>query len=306
MLEAKDIDLNLLVVFQEIFQHRQISSVARRLGLSQPAVSNALARLRRSIGDELFVRTAAGMQPTARAEQLADAVALALTGITGALNAAPGFDAAASRRRFTIAMTDVGEVYFMPVLAEYLHCVAPQIQIATVRASSIDLRTEMEAGRVDLAIGAFDHLSQAWYQRRLFAQHYVCMYRSAHPLAAATLSLADFTAARHLIVDSREEPYVRINQALQKAGISAAAHLQVPHFVAVPYIVSRSDLLVTVPHKLAERAAAPFDLLYSAAPLPLPELETHMFWHRRYHQDHGNQWLRSFVCEHFLEQTALA
>ncbi|MFZ6773759.1 LysR family transcriptional regulator [Undibacterium sp. SXout7W] len=301
MLEPKDIDLNLLVVFQEVYQDRQISSVARKLGLSQPAVSNALARLRRHFGDELFVRTAAGMQPTALAQQLAEPVALALNHITQALNRQESFDPATSHRHFTIAMTDVGEVYFMPILAERLHTLAPQLQLSTVRASEIDLKTEMESGRVDLAIGAFDHLSDAWYQRRLFRQQYVCMFRQQHPLAGDKLTLKNFLSAQHLIVASKENPYARVNQSLEKAGIAASAHLRVPHFVAVPYIVSHHDLLVTVPQKLAERSAAPFGLTYVKPPLRLPSLQTNMFWHRRYNQDAGNQWLRSFISERFVE-----
>lgn len=301
MLEPKDIDLNLLVVFQEVFQERSISAVARKLGLSQPAVSNALARLRRKLNDTLFVRTAAGMQPTPLAEQLAEPLALALGNIQQVLNRQLSFDPASSQRRFTVAMSDVGEVYFMPLLVEQLQTHAPQLQLSTVRASSIDLKTEMEAGRVDLAIGAMNQVSDALYQRRLFKQDYVCMLRRAHPLAGARLGLKDFLAARHLIVASQESPYDKINHSLEKAGVTAAAQFRVPHFVAVPYIVSSTDLLVTVPQKLAERAAAPFGLLYVKPPLRLPALQTNMFWHRRYNQDAGNQWLRTFIAERFVE-----
>ncbi|MFZ6725113.1 LysR family transcriptional regulator [Undibacterium sp. MH2W] len=301
MLEAKDIDLNLLVIFQRVFQERQISAVARQLGLSQPAVSNALARLRRTVGDELFVRTATGMQPTPRAEQLADSVTIALREITQALNPQEDFEAGVSQRQFTVAMTDVGEVYFMPLLAAKLHTCAPSLRLRTVRASSVDLKTEMESGHVDLAIGAFDDLSEAWYQRRLFQQNYVCMFRQDHPLAGKPLDIKEFLAAQHLIVASQEQPYININQTLEKAGIIAAAHFSVPHFVAVPYIVSTSDLLVTVPQKLAERAAAPFGLVYTTPPLRLPSLQTNVFWHRRYHQDAGNLWLRNFIAEQFAE-----
>lgn len=301
MVEPKDIDLNLLVVFHEVFQARQISSVAKKLGLSQPAVSNALARLRKSFADELFVRTALGMQPTPLAEQLADPIAHALGSITRALNQHEQFDAATSKRHFTLAMTDVGEVYFMPVLVDLCRRLAPQIGLATVRASSIDLKAEMETGRVDLAIGAFDDISGALYQRRLFQQNYVCMLRSGHPLAAKALSLKDFLAAQHLIVASMESPYDKINQQLEKAGIKASAHFTVPHFVAVPYIVSSTDLLVTVPQKLAERAAVPFNLQCVKPPLRLPSLQTNMFWHRRFAQDEGNQWLRNFIAAHFAE-----
>lgn len=301
MLEPKNIDLNLLVVFQEVFQERQISSVAKKLGLSQPAVSNALARLRKSFDDELFVRTAQGMQPTPLALQLSEPIANALASITQALNQREVFDAMESKRHFVIAMTDVGEVYFMPRLIEQCRQLAPQIQLSTVRASSIDIKAEMETGRVDLALGAFDEISGALYQRRLFKQNYVCMYRQGHPLAGAAMSAKDFLAAQHLIVASMESPYDKINQSLEKAGIKASAHFTVPHFVAVPYIVSSTDLLVTVPQKLAESAAAPFQLHYVKPPLRLPTLQTNIFWHRRFNQDEGNQWLRNLIAADFAE-----
>lgn len=302
MIEPKDIDLNLLVVFQEVFQDRQISSVARRLNLSQPAVSNALARLRRTFGDALFVRTAQGMQPTPFAQQLAEPVASALLHVSKALNRQETFSAAASERHFTIAMTDVGEVYFMPVLIEHCSRLAPGVQISTVRAGAIDLKTEMESGRVDLAIGAFDNVSSALYQRRLFRQNYVSMFRKGHPLSDRKVTIKEFLAAQHLVVSSLESPYDRINQNLEKAGIRPNTHFRVPHFTAVPYIVSTTDLVVTVPHKLAESAAQPFNLQYIRPPLRLPSLQTNIFWHRRFNQDEGNQWLRGFISEHFAEQ----
>jgi len=301
MIEPKDIDLNLLVVFQEVFQERQISSVARRLNLSQPAVSNALARLRRTFGDALFVRTAQGMQPTPLAQQLAEPVASALIHVSKALNRQEAFSPAVSERHFTIAMTDVGEVYFMPVLIEHCSRLAPGIQISTVRAGAIDLKTEMESGRVDLAIGAFDNVSSALYQRRLFRQNYVSMFRQGHALSDKKVTLKEFLAARHLVVSSLESPYDRINQNLEKAGIQPNVHFRVPHFTAVPYIVSTTDLIVTVPQKLAESAAQPFNLQYIRPPLRLPSLQTNIFWHRRFNQDEGNQWLRGFISAHFVE-----
>lgn len=301
MIEARNVDLNLLVVFQEVFQERQISQAAKRLRLSQSAVSNALARLRRTFNDELFVRTAHGMQPTPFAEQLAEPVAAALAHINLALNPSEPFDAATSNRHFTLAMTDVGEVYFMPVLVEHLNQVAPGVQLSTVRAGTVDLKQEMEAGRVDLAIGAFEKVSTALYQRRLFQQPYVSMFRQGHPLGTGTPTLKQFLAARHLIVSSLESPYDRINQLLDKAGVRAATQFQVPHFTAVPYIVSSTGLVVTVPQKLAERAAAPFNLAYIKPPLRLPSLQTNMFWHRRFGQDAGNVWLRGVIAGQFGE-----
>jgi len=302
MIEPHHIDLNLLSVFQEVYRARQISSAARRLGLTQSAVSNALARLRRTFGDELFVRTATGMQPTPLAEQMAEPVGAAMAQVALALNRPSRFDPASSTRRFTLAMTDVGEVYFMPALIERCRALAPQVQLSAVRAAGIALKEEMECGRVDMAIGPFENISEALYQRLLFRQPYVSMLRRNHPLTSAPVTLERFLAAEHLLVDTAESPYDRINQLLARAGVGASARFRVPHFTAVPYIVGASDLVVTVPQKLAERAAGPFGLEWIIPPLELPALQTNIFWHRRFNQDPGNQWLRTLIAEVFVEQ----
>jgi DNA-binding transcriptional LysR family regulator len=301
MIEPNSIDLNLLAVFQEVYRERQISAAARRLGLTQSAVSNALARLRRSFGDELFVRTAHGMQPTPFAQQVAEPVGAAMAQVALALNQRSQFDPATSDRHFTIAMTDVGEVYFMPALIERCRALAPRVRLGSVRAGSIALKEEMETGRVDLAIGAFDDVSEALYQKLLFRQPYVSMFRKGHPLSRGPVTLKRFAAAEHLLVDSGESPYPRINQLLQKAGIGKASRFRVPHFTAVPYIVSGSELVVTVPRKLAEQASSAFGLKWIAPPLQLPTLQTNMFWHRRFNQDPGSLWLRALVTELFAE-----
>jgi len=301
MLDPRNIDLNLLVVFNEIFQEQQISSVAKRLKLSQPAVSNALARLRKTFDDQLFVRTKEGMQPTPFAEQLAEPIRLALNGLMQAMNVQENFDAANSSRHFTIALTDVAELYFMPILIEQLAKLAPNIRISTQRTDTINLMNELGSGKIDLAIGAFDAISEALYQRRLFNQNYVVMMRAKHPLADEPITLKKLLATEHLMVASHESPYDRINQRLEKAGVLKRVKFSVPHFTAVPYIISNSDLLVTVPQKLAESAATPFKLHYQSTPLRLPDLQTNIFWHRRFHQDQGSQWLRNLIVEIFGE-----
>ena len=301
MIEPHDIDLNLLSVFQEVYRERQISSAARKLGLSQSAVSNALARLRRSFGDELFVRTASGMQPTPLATQMAEPIGVAMAQVALALNQRSRFDPATSSRRFVLAMTDVGEIYFMPTLIERCKLLAPLVEISSMRAGSLALKEEMEGGRVDLAVGPFEDISEALYQRQLFRQPYVTMMRKGHPLAKGEMTLARFVKAEHMLVDANESPYDRINALLARAGIGPSVRFRVPHFTAVPYMVATSDLVVTVPQKLAERAALPFGLEWIVPPLELPTLQTNVFWHRRYNQDPGNQWLRGLLAEVFAE-----
>jgi len=302
MAELRSIDLNLLVIFQHLLEERNISSVARRLNLSQPAVSNALKRLRTVLGDELFVRTAQGMQPTPRAERLGIPVGEALALLSHTLEATHEFHAESSTRRFRIAMSDVGEIHFMPRLMDQCSRYAPGIRIDSLRLSGTDLRREMDAGRVDLAIGAFDHLGNGFMQRMLFRQGYATLFRKGHPTASEGMSLKAFRAERHLVV-SHAAPYGQVNQSLEKAGVKLDAHFSVPHFSAVPYIVSTTDLLATVPKKLADTVAAYFSLNVMAPPLRMPPLQTNLYWHRRFHLDSGNQWLRTVMVDTFADGT---
>ncbi|WP_151638251.1 LysR family transcriptional regulator [Noviherbaspirillum aerium] len=301
MRSPSDIDLNLLVVFHELFQQRQVSLAAERLGLSQPTISNALARLRKTFDDELFVRTAQGMQPTPYAQEIAEPIANALADVTLALNRQQEFDPLTSERQFVIAMTDVGEIHFMPTLLERCGTIAPHVRIGSVRVNAVDWREGIETGQIDLVIGAFTDASESLYHRSLFSQKYVTMFRKDHAFAKGNVGMAEFLAARHLIVSSMENPYDLINERLEKAGVSRSAQFHVPHFTSVPYIVSSTDMVVTVPEKLAQRAAGPFGLAFMRPPLRLPPLQTNIFWHRRFNQDSGNQWLRGVIASTFRE-----
>ena len=154
----KDIDLNLLVIFQQLLQERRVSAVAVNLGLTQPTVSNALNRLRQQLGDDLFLRTSKGMEPTAYAMQLAEPIGYALAAIQETLNQNTRFDATTSQRKFIVGMSDIGEIYFLPALMKILAQVAPGISVATIRTTGANLADDMEAGRVDMAIGWLPHL----------------------------------------------------------------------------------------------------------------------------------------------------
>ena len=301
MRELKDLDLNLLVVFQQMYQARHVSQVARNLGVSQPTVSNALARLRRTFGDELFVRTAQGMQPTPYAQRISEPIAHALASVTAALNQQEQFDAASSERRFVIAMTDVGEIHFMPALVAHCTKVAPGVGISSVRANALNWQEHMETGQVDLAIGAFTDIAESLFHRRLFSQQYLTMFRHGHRFEGRKIGMKEFLTAQHLFVTSRESPYDQINARLEKAGVARSVNFQVPHFTAVPYIVSSTDMVVTVPARLAQQACGPFGLSTVVPPLRLPALHTSVFWHRRYNQDSGNQWLRGVIAACFTE-----
>lgn len=181
-MELSDIDLNLLVLFQQLMVERRVSKVADNMGLTQPGVSNALAKMRRIFDDELFLRTPGGMVPTPFAEQLSEPVGYALGMIHSGLNQRTQFEPATLKRTITIGMTDIGEIVFLPALLERLGRDAPGVTLNTVRNNAAHLRDDMEAGKVDLAIGLLPQLKAGFFQRRLFRQRYVCLFRQGHKL----------------------------------------------------------------------------------------------------------------------------
>jgi DNA-binding transcriptional LysR family regulator len=293
--ELKDIDLNLLVVFNQLLIDRRVSKVATNLGLSQPGVSNALARLRKLTDDPLFLRTPKGMEPTPFAEQLAAPTASALQTIHAAINQRSSFDPATSTRAFTIGMTDIGEIYFLPKLMQELARVAPGLSISTVRNTAVNLQDEMESGHVTLAIGLLPQLKSGYFQRRLFKQHYVCMFRRGHALDKRQISLAEFSRADHVVVVSEGTGHGKADELLGRKKIVRKVVLTVPHYVAVGHILHGSDLVATVPERLAQALAEPFGLSYVRHPARLPEIAISLFWHGRYHRDPAVAWLRALI-----------
>ena len=296
-MELKDIDLNLLVVFNQLLIDRRVSKVATNLGLSQPGVSNALARLRKLTDDPLFLRTPKGMEPTPFAEQLAEPMAHALQVIHAAINQRASFDPGTSKRAFTIGMADVGEIYFLPKLMKELARVAPGVSLSTVRNTAVNLQDEMEAGHVNLAIGLLPQLKAGYFQRRLFRQRYVCMFRLGHPLDKRKVSLSEFSAAEHVVVISEGTGHGQADELLRRQEVARKVVLTVPHYVAVGHILHDSDLVATVPERLAQALVDPFRLAYVPHPAKLPEIAINLFWHGRYNKDPANVWLRSLVIQ---------
>jgi DNA-binding transcriptional LysR family regulator len=299
-MDLKYIDLNLLVIFQQLLQERRVSAVAANLGLTQPTISNALNRLRQQLNDDLFLRTSTGMEPTAYAMQLAEPIGYALSSIHETLNQRTRFDPASSQRKFIVGMNDIGEIYFLPKLMELLSEIAPGISISTIRTTGANLAEDMEAGRIDIAIGWLPHLKAGFFQRRLFVQEYVCMYRRGHALDRdSPLSKEDFEAAEHVVVSAAGTGHATVDGSIERLGIKRNAVLIVPPFVAVGHILSATNMIATVPERFARQCIEPFNLRYAAVPLKLPEIGINLFWHSRFHKESGNQWLRGLIFDNF-------
>ena len=299
-MELARLDLNLLMVFHHLLQQKRVSKVAQVLGMSQPAVSSALGRLRHALGDELFLRTQGGMAPTPYALQLAGPVAAALDGLQQALNVRASFDAGTSERRFTLAMTDVGEMYFLPVLMDALARLAPGVTLNVVAVTSASLRDDMASGRTDLALGLLPQLQAGFFQRALFRQPYVCLMREGHPLSSApTLTLAAFAQASHVRVIAAGTGHGRVDEALERQGLQRRIRLTVPHYVSLGDVLGHADLIATVPERFAQRVTGPFGLTTRPLPLAVDGSAIHQFWHARLHKDPGHQWLRGLVAQCF-------
>lgn len=300
-MNLQDMDLNLLVVFNELCKHGRVSAVAQNLGISQPGVSNALGRLRKLLGDELFLRTSRGMVPTPYAEALAQPIADALAALHGTLNARASFDPARSERAFVIGVNDVGETYFLPRLMRALDDAAPGVTIRTVRTTSIDVKDEMERGRIDLAMGFLPGLKHGFFQRRLFRQPYVCIFREDHPLARTGVSARQFRAAEHVAIVSEGTGHGVVDQVIEQAGIRRRLRLTVPHFMAVGPVLQATDMIAVVPRRFADCACKPFGLATAPCPVKIPESVINVFWHARNHREPANQWLRQVVAEQFAD-----
>ncbi len=310
----ENLDLNLLRVFDVLMQERRVASTAQRLKLSQPAVSNALSRLRKALGDELLTRAPNGMAPTEFAKNLHANLQPALASINQSLQAKASFDPAVSAWQARIAMTDIGEIVFLPALLTHIAQAAPGLTLETLRDSQAKssaqvggITTAMAEGKVDLAIGWLPDVTEGLYQRKLFTQRYVCIARQGHPLFAAKkpkLTLEKFLSAEHIAIRAEGTGHTQADemmQSFQHAGQHRQVRLRVPSFLSVPQIVSQTDLMATVPEKLAAQSVAALKLQVFPHPVNMPAFELKMFWHRRVHTDPANQWLRALIVEFFAK-----
>jgi DNA-binding transcriptional LysR family regulator len=170
-----------------------------------------------------------------------------------------------------------------------------------VRNTAVNLRDELESGKVDLAIGLLPQLKAGFFQRRLFKQSYVCLMRRGHRLDKARMSMAEFSAAEHLLVVSAGTGHGKVDELLQRSGVTRNVRLTVPHYVSVGHILQGSDLVATVPQRLADRLLKPFGLVQVAHPVKIPDVAINVFWHAKYHRSPANQWLRGILFELFAE-----
>lgn len=308
-MDIRKVDLNLLVAFDALMQDGNLTRAGFRLGLSQPSMSHALARLRDIAGDPLFVRVPTGMEPTPFAQQIAGDVRDGLALLRGALDSAGAFNPATYNRTFQILMSDIGELVYLPRLITKLSTVAPNVNLRVLQLPRESYQEAFATGEADLAIGFLPALKTGIYQQRLFDDSYVCIARKGHPRVRDGVTLAQFSEESHILVEPAGSRYssvaapssttTLIERHLADHGLHRRIALRVPHFMVVPDIIQKTDLLAVFSNYVAHIRPIP-KLKIFPLPIKTPRYEIKQFWHQRNHHDIANRWLRSIVAELFL------
>lgn len=302
---TRPVDLNLLSVLVSVFEQGSVSRAAQRLGMSQSAVSTALSRLRRAYGDPLFNRVGHGVEPTARMRAMIEPLREALSRVAGTLVSEKGFTPRTTEQTFTFAMTDLGEMVFMPKILRHLREAAPRATVRAVAASATQIERGLESGEIDLAVGYFPDLREkSFLEKHLFFHHFVCLLRANHPVTASTLSLAQFLNLEHAVVYGAGRTHEIFERFLRAKKIHRRVALETPHFLSIPSIISQSDLVVTVPHAVGVFVTnVHMNIRIAHPPVRTPKIDLKLHWHRNFQRDPKSRWLRELVAGLFTDET---
>ena len=300
----RTLDLNLLKVFDVVMVERNVTRAATRLAMTQPAVSNALRRLREATHEELFVPGSSGVTPTPHAQNLWPTVRASLDQLHDAFEP-QGFDPRTDARSFTLAMADATAALVVPELVAALHAEQARVDLQIVPLNSRDPRAMLEQGQADVALGFFPDVRAALAAegdgsllrlQALYSSEYSCVMRKGHPLGkAGALTLAAYCAADHLRVSFAGRPRGYVDEALAKLGLRRRVMITVSNFFTAGAVVHQSDLLTVLPRSFVPATGFASQLALVALPFEMPGIEVGLLWHRRHERDTAQRWLRQTV-----------
>lgn len=299
-MHINEVDLNLLRLFDAVYRARSVSRAAERLGLTQPAASQGLTRLRTLIRDPLFMRAPGGVRPTPKADRLAPAVATALATLEQALGESAEFEPLASSRTFRIHMSDIGEGRFLPELMVALREAAPAVRVETLPLPRDQIADALDAGRIDFAFG-FLPMVRDTQRLELLRDRYIVLLRAGHPFTRRKRTGAA------LLQDLRELEFVNVRthgdtlRILQRLRVEDRLRLTTEHFMVLPSIVRATDLAVVMPRNIAEGFAADGGYAIVEPPVAGCDFTVSLHWSRRFEGDPGHAWLRSLIERLFRE-----
>jgi DNA-binding transcriptional LysR family regulator len=288
--DLRGVDLNLLTLLEALFETRSVTQAGDRLDLSQPAASRALGRLRRMLGDPLFVRGADGLVPTRHAETLRAPLAQSLASARLVI-APPRFDPATATGAVRLIIPDVDAATLVPRLLAAFAQSAPGLDIV-LPPRGRDTFAMLADDAADLGVGVFDAAPAGFRRQRLYSDTMVCVVRRGHPVLKRGLTLERFRELRHVLITITGEGGGVVDAALAARGLSRRIALRIPSFLAAPLVVARSDLIVTLPRRTAAEFAALAPLVLVEPPLKLAGFDVSQLWHERHHADPRHAWLR--------------
>lgn len=275
-------------MFDTIYTERNLTQAAKTLAITQPAVSNALSRLRRVFNDELFVRTSKGMLPTPVADSIAQNISAALNLLNASVLEREEFNPRSAERTYNFSMTDLAEAVILPRLFPYFETHAPGLSLQSYYTKRHELVRQLSRGELDFAVDVPLIEDAQVAHQSLIKENYVCAMRADHPLADKDLTMDAYLAMSHIHVSSRRRGLGQVDMALLKHQAERKIQLRVQHYRVAAEVVSGTDLVLTVPRFLADQ----YSLLLRPLPFDVPALDMHLYWHRQSDSDPSHRWLR--------------
>lgn len=296
-MDLRQVDLNLMVAFEALMEARSVSGAALRLGISQPAMSGALARLRALFDDALFVRSAQMMLPTARAVQLENQITLGLAQFRAALEPPTAFEPATSRRAFSVSGGDYATMVILPRLTAHLARTAPFVDLRFRFVEKDAIVPLLDADELDLALGVFPRVPKRLRLQPLFAERFICIARRGHPGLQHGMTLDNFVKLPHVLVTERGDATGVVDEALATLGLERHIKLTVPHVLVIPSILPDSDMVASVGARAGQMFARNAPLETYELPFTIAAWNLSMLWSRQKAGDLGLAWLRKTLVK---------
>ena len=293
-MNLKETDLNLFIAFDVIYTEKNLTKAGQVLGITQPAVSNALSRLRELFGDDLFIRTSKGMIPTPVANQIIKDVRSALSLIQNTISETEKFDPSVAEMIFKISIGDSSEYRLLPLLIKELAEVAPRIKVETYLTPRKDAPRELASGTIDFSIDPPVHSDPHLRHEKIYEEDYVMIVRKDHPiLDLKEITIKDYLRLSHIHISNRKTGLGHVDMALYRLGLSRDISLRAQHFLVAPYIVEQSDLAITT----TKGFAVDRDLAWRELPFEIEPLVLHLYWHEAKDSDPSSKWMKDLMLK---------
>ena len=293
-MKIKDTDLNLFIAFDVIYTEKNLTKSGQVLGITQPAVSNALARLRDLFNDELFIRTSRGMIPTPVANQLIGDIRNALSLIQNTISVSEKFDPSTAEMTFKISIGDTSEYRLLPLLIKELAEIAPKVKVETYLTARKDAPRELASGAIDFSIDPPLQSDQHLKHEKIYQEDYVMIVRKDHPiLDKEKITIEDYLDLSHIHISNRKTGMGHVDMTLYKLGLTRDIYLRAQHFLVAPYIVEQSDMAITT----TKGFAVDRNLAWRELPFDIDPLVLHLYWHENNDNESSSKWMRELMLK---------